>query len=107
MRMSQPTTPSVQPVPTVVVDAPHEVERSSEILSPDALAFLAELQARFGGRRDELLEARRTRRAEVSRTGRLDFLEETRAVREGEWAVAPAPADFADLLVDDTGPTES
>lgn len=102
--MSQPTTPTMQPA--VVVDAPHEVERSAEILSPEALAFLAELQTRFGDRRDELLEARRTRRAEVSRTGRLDFLEETREVREGDWTVAPAPADFADRRVEITGPTE-
>ena len=92
--------------PTVVVDAPHEVERSSEILSPDALAFLAELQTRFGDRRDELLAARRSRRAEVSRTGRLEFLDETREVREGDWTVAPAPADFADRRVEITGPTE-
>ncbi|WP_457256426.1 malate synthase A [Pedococcus sp. P5_B7] len=93
-------------VPTVVVDAPHEVERSTEILTPAALAFLGELQARFGARRDELLEARRSRRAEVSRTGRLDFLDETREVREGDWTVAPAPADFADRRVEITGPTE-
>src|SRR6476620_10328367 len=106
MRMSQPATPSMQPVPTVVVDAPHEVERSSEILSPGALAFLAELQTRFAGRRDELLEARRSRRAEVSRTGRLDFLDGTREVREGDGTVAPAPADFADRRVEITGPTE-
>ncbi len=91
---------------TVTVDAPTEVERSSEILTPAALAFLGELQARFGGRRDELLAARRTRRAEVSRTGRLDFLEETRAVREGDWQVAPAPADLRDRRVEITGPTE-
>lgn len=104
--MSQPTTPTMQPAPTVVVNAPHDVDRSTEILSPEALAFLAELQTRFGGRRDELLEARRSRRAEVSRTGRLDFLDETRDVREGDWTVAPAPADFADRRVEITGPTE-
>lgn len=104
--MSQPTTPTMHSVPTVVVDAPHEVERSTEILTPAALAFLGELQARFGARRDELLEARRSRRAEVSRTGRLDFLDETREVREGDWTVAPAPADFADRRVEITGPTE-
>ena len=75
MRMSQPTTPTADIVPTVAVDAPHEVERSAEILTPEALAFLGELQTRFGARRDELLAARRARRAEVSRTGRLDFLD--------------------------------
>jgi malate synthase len=93
------------PEPTVTVDAPHDVERSAEILTPEALAFLGELQQRFGGRRDELLEARRTRRAEVSRTGRLDFLPETAEVRDGDWQVAPAPADFQDRRVEITGPT--
>ncbi|NYG06613.1 malate synthase [Phycicoccus badiiscoriae] len=103
--MSQSAAPTTHPA-AVVVDAPHEVERSSEILTPEALAFLAGLQTRFGARRDELLEARRTRREEVSRTGLLDFLDETREVREGDWTVAPAPADFADRRVEITGPTE-
>ena len=91
---------------TVTVTAPSAVERSDEILTPEALAFLAELQTRFGPRRDELLAARKERRAEVSRTGRLDFLEETREVREGDWKVAEAPADFRDRRVEITGPTE-
>jgi malate synthase len=84
----------------------HPVERSETILTPDALDFLAELQSRFGARRDELLGARRARRAQVSSTGRLDFLPETRQVREGDWQVAPAPADLLDRRVEITGPTE-
>jgi malate synthase len=91
---------------TVTIDAPFAVERGEEILTPKALDFLAELQRRFGPRRDELLAARKARRAEVSRTGRLDFLAETREVREGDWRVAPAPADFRDRRVEITGPTE-
>ena len=91
---------------TVTVAAPSTIERSDEILTTEALAFLAELQTRFGARRDELLEARAARRAEVSRTGRLDFLESTREVREGDWQVAAAPADFRDRRVEITGPTE-
>jgi malate synthase len=93
------------PEPTVTVDAPHDVERSEEILTPEALAFLGELQQRFGSTRDELLEARRSRRAEVSRTGHLDFLAETAQVRDSDWQVAPAPADFQDRRVEITGPT--
>jgi malate synthase len=94
------------PERTVTVDAPIEVERSDEVLTAEALAFLAELQTRFGPRRDELLAARALRRAEVSRTGRLDFLPETREVREGDWRVASAPRDFQDRRVEITGPTE-
>ncbi|HEX4686674.1 MAG TPA: malate synthase A [Nocardioides sp.] len=92
-------------MPSVHVSGP-DVERGSDILTPDALAFVADLQMRFGGRRDELLAARRTRRAEIGRTGRLDFLAETADVRADDWQVAPAPADLQDRRVEITGPTE-
>jgi malate synthase len=82
------------------------VERSEEILTPEALEFLAGLHERFAGRRDELLAARAKRREEASRTGKLDFLAETRDVREGDWRVATAPADLQDRRVEITGPTE-
>ena len=89
----------------IVVTGP-EVERSAEILTPEALGFLAELQTEFVARRNELLEARRRRRAEVARTHRLDFLEETREIREADWRVAPAPEDLLDRRVEMTGPTD-
>ncbi|MFC4856433.1 malate synthase A [Actinophytocola glycyrrhizae] len=82
------------------------VERSEEILTPEALEFLAGLHERFAGRRDELLAARAARREEASRTGRLDFLAETREVRESDWRVAGAPEDLVDRRVEITGPTE-
>ena len=80
------------------------VERSDEILTPDALELVAALQRRFGARRDELLAARTARREEVARTGRLDFLPETADVRAGDWTVAGAPADLQDRRVEITGP---
>jgi malate synthase len=83
-----------------------DVERGEQILTREALAFVADLQQRFGARRDELLAARRTRRDEISRTGRLDFLAETAEVRASDWQVAPAPADLQDRRVEITGPTE-
>jgi malate synthase len=83
------------------------VERSAEILTNEALAFLGELHERFAGRRDELLAARGKRRAEASRTGKLDFLAETSQVREDDdWRVAAAPRDLRDRRVEITGPTE-
>ena len=82
------------------------VERGEEILTPEALEFVATLQRRFGARRDELLAARRTRRKQVARTGRLDFLAETAAIRETEWRVGHTPADLADRRVEMTGPTD-
>jgi malate synthase len=81
-------------------------ERSEEILTPDALAFVEELQRRLGGRRDELLRPRRVRREEISWAATADFLPETREVRTSEWTVAPAPADLVDRRVEITGPPE-
>ncbi|HZN74254.1 MAG TPA: malate synthase A [Micromonosporaceae bacterium] len=78
----------------------------TEILTGEARAFVVDLQQRFGARRDELLARRAARRAEVARTGRLDFLPETAGVRAAEWTVAPAPADLTNRRVEITGPTE-
>jgi malate synthase len=82
------------------------VERSAEILTDDALAFVAMLHRRFAPRRNELLALRAARRDEVARTHRLDFVPETAHIREGDWRVAEAPADLRDRRVEITGPTE-
>jgi malate synthase len=82
------------------------VERSEEILTPAALAFVAELHTRFADRRDELVARRAERRAEAAENRRLDFLPETVEVRESDWRVAAAPDDLADRRVEITGPTE-
>ncbi|MDL9979492.1 malate synthase A [Microbacterium candidum] len=89
---------------TIEITRPAQVEGADEILTPEALAFVEELHRRFAGRRDELLAARKVKRAQVAETGTLDFLEETRDVREGEWQVAPAPAALIDRRVEITGP---
>jgi len=82
------------------------VPREEEILTPEALEFVADLQRKFGARRDELLARRRERRDQIARTHRLDFQPETRDVRDGSWQVAPAPPDLTDRRVEITGPTE-
>ncbi len=83
------------------------VERQDEVLTPEALTFLADLHRRFEPRRRELLDRRPQRRAEAARTGRLDFLPETRGIREDpDWRVAPAPPALTDRRAEITGPTE-
>jgi malate synthase len=77
-----------------------------EVLTTDALAFVEELQRRFGPTRAQLLQARAERRQRLAQGGTLDFLEETHDVREGDWQVAPAPADLQQRWVEITGPTE-
>ncbi|HEX6873896.1 MAG TPA: malate synthase A [Micromonosporaceae bacterium] len=76
-----------------------------EILSHDAVAFVDELQRRFKPRRDELLARRAQRRAELSGNG-LDFLPQTREIRESSWRVPPPPPGLLDRRVEITGPTE-
>jgi malate synthase len=82
-------------------------ERSrTEILSPDALAFLGEIQARFGPRRRALLAARVERHAALRAGATLDFLADTREIREGSWTVAPPRGDYLDRRTEITGPTD-
>jgi malate synthase len=80
--------------------------RAAEILTPEALAFVAALQRAFGAERTGLLAARRERQAELDGGTLPDFLAETREVREGEWQVASAPADLRDRRVEITGPVD-
>ncbi|SDO50933.1 malate synthase A [Actinacidiphila guanduensis] len=94
------------PSPAVVSEAAGPVPRAEEVLTPEALAFLAELHRRFAPRRAELLERRKQRRAEIARTATLDFLPDTAAVREGDWRVAEAPPALQDRRVEITGPTD-
>ncbi len=84
-------------------DAP---DRAAEILTKDALAFLADLARTFEPKRVELLGARAARQADLSAGGDLGFLPETKAVRDGTWRVAPAPADLQVRKVEITGPTD-
>src|SRR5262245_56773631 len=78
----------------------------TEILTRDAIEFLAELARKFEDRRRELLEQRVTRQQEIAE-GRLpDFLPETKEIREGDWTVAPIPNDLQDRRVEITGPVE-
>ncbi|MER6911927.1 malate synthase A [Streptomyces sp. NPDC000594] len=91
--------------PAVVTGPP--LPRQDEILTEPALVFLAELHRRFTPRRAELLARRAERRAEISRTGTLDFLPATAAIRaDDSWRVAPAPAALQDRRVEITGPTD-
>ncbi len=91
----------------VRVAAGRPVERDAEVLTPEALEFVADLQRRFGGRREELIGRRRERRAEIAQSGRLDFLAETADIRaDAGWRVATAPQDLQDRRVEITGPTE-
>ena len=76
------------------------------ILTPEALAFLAELEGRFGSERRRLLDVRAKRQALLDEGRKPDFLPETRAVREADWTIAPLPHDLLDRRVEITGPVD-
>ncbi|MEU5125014.1 malate synthase A [Streptomyces mobaraensis] len=98
--------PAAAPTPSVAAGTA-TVTRQEEVLTGPALEFVAALHERFTPRRDDLLARRAERRAEIARTGTLDFLPETARVREDPtWRVAPAPAALDDRRVEITGPTD-
>ncbi len=78
----------------------------TEILTPQALAFVAKLARRFESRRRELLAARAARQAEFNAGKLPNFLPQTAHIRAGDWSVAPCPADLQDRRVEITGPTD-
>jgi malate synthase len=77
-----------------------------EILTADALEFLAALHHQFEPTRLSLLEARRERREALRLGGTLGFLDETRHLRDESWQVAAPRVDYADRRVEITGPTD-
>ncbi|HEX4927217.1 MAG TPA: malate synthase A, partial [Burkholderiales bacterium] len=77
-----------------------------EILTEDALDFVARLHRKFESRRQQLL-ARRAERQREFDAGKLpDFLPETKKIREDDWTVARQPQDLLDRRVEITGPTD-
>ncbi|USQ79396.1 malate synthase A [Ornithinimicrobium faecis] len=83
-----------------------EHPRFDEVLTAEALDFVRKLDGAFAGRRAELLQARRVRQHQIS-AGReqLDFLPETRSVREHKsWRVAEPAPGLEDRRCEMTGP---
>lgn len=78
-----------------------------DILTPEALALVAKLHRTFEPRRQQLLAARVERAKRLDAGERPDFLAETKAVREGDWKVAPIPPALHCRRVEITGPVEA
>lgn len=77
------------------------------VLTPEALAFIGELERLFGTRRRELLAARTERQKRFDAGELPDFLPETKDIREGDWQIAGIPADLLDRRVEITGPVDN
>jgi malate synthase len=81
-------------------------EAYAEILTPEAMTFLAKLAREFEDRRRTLLEKRKARQQEINQGKLPDFLKETVEIRAKDWTVAPIPTDLQDRPVEITGPIE-
>jgi malate synthase len=82
-------------------------DRYDEILTPEAIGLLATLHRELAPRRAELLAARERREADLIAGGTLDFLPETREIREDpSWRVAQPAPGLIDRRVEITGPTD-
>ena len=77
-----------------------------EILSLEALEFLAMLERKFGDERRVLLDRRRDVQARLDHGAKPDFLAGTANIRDGDWTIAGVPGDLQDRRVEITGPVD-
>ena len=80
--------------------------RHTEVLTDDALEFVAGLHRKFETTRQELLSDREQRQARLNAGERFDFFSTTKGIRDRDWTVAEIPRDLADRRVEITGPTD-
>src|SRR5262245_28365151 len=104
-----PVSPPRPPAPRlpegVEIHGP-SVPGSENVLSFEALAFVAKLERRFGPRRRALLARRGVVQSELDAGWRPDFPAATAEIRAGAWTVAPIPEDLRDRRVEITGPVD-
>lgn len=108
-----PTATGIAPTTTTTTAGPaieilgRAGERYDEILTPQAIAFLAELHHRFSGRRHDRLADRMRRRYEIGNGRDPRFRDDTAAIRnDPSWRVAGAGPGLEDRRVEITGPTD-
>src|SRR5688572_33189152 len=75
------------------------------VLTPEALAFVADLARSFETTRRQLMARRDARQAELDAGALPNFLEQTKGVRGAEWTIRGVPQDLLDRRVEITGPT--
>jgi len=77
-----------------------------QVLTDEAVEFLAELVGKFTLRRNELLAARVRWQQNIDRGELPGFISETTSIREGDWQIRGIPQDLRDRRVEITGPVE-
>ncbi|KAG0059126.1 hypothetical protein BGZ90_004614, partial [Linnemannia elongata] len=94
-------------VPGVTILGKVTAQQAQEILTPEALLFVATLHRTFNATRKTLLQKRVLRQQQIDQGHLPDFLPETKAIRDDiAWRGAiPAPG-LADRRVEITGPVD-
>lgn len=91
---------------SILITGKH-IDRQEEILTDSALSLIEKLHNALNPRRLELLQRRIDRVAEIANGKELDFLQETKSIREDDsWQVAALAPGLEDRRVEITGPTE-
>lgn len=94
------------PAPGIEIKGKVTPAYAEQVLTPPALAFVAELHRKFEPARQALLRRRQEIQARLDAGETPDFPKETAQIRRGDWKVAPAPKDLQDRRVEITGPVE-
>jgi len=94
-------------LPAGVEITSHGGDGHDDILTPEAVDFLAQLHRRHEPRRRELLALRAERQRRIEAGGTLDFRTDTASVRDADWSVAPPAPGLQDRRVEITGPTDA
>ena len=83
-----------------------DAARAGELLTPEALEFLADLERASRAARQQLLKARRQRQERLDAGETPNFLAETAEIRAADWRIAPLPADLQNRRVEIVGPVD-
>ena len=83
-----------------------DADHLDDVLTADALDFVAQLHRSFNPERLKLLEDRARRQERLDGGEVPDFLPNPIESRDADWRVANAPPDFDDRRVEITGPAE-
>ena len=96
-----------QPQPASAIDVTAIASGQDALFTPACLELLASLHRLIEPQRQARLAARKDRQAFFDAGGLPDFRDDTRALREGDWKVAPIPAALQDRRVEITGPVDA
>ena len=78
--------------------------RYKEIISDEALEFIQQIHEKFDDTRINLLNERKKRQKKIDDGDKLDFLSETKKIRESDWKIKNIPQDLLKRQVEITGP---